>query len=94
MDEISSAVETDAYVPIEAQTSDSNTGSLRYHIQNIPIPWIVDRQEDFFIVAISADGQIVENLSEDYISYDGPPNLTAMQVLRRFLRNLKKITAF
>ena len=74
MDEISSAFETDAYAPIEAQTSDSNTGSLRYHIQNIPIPWIVDRQEDFFIVAISADGQIVENLSEDYISYDGNNN--------------------
>lgn len=68
----SSISENGKYVPIRAETS-ANTGSLRYSIQNIPIAWQLNKTDgryDFCVVAISEDGQIVENLSSAYLSFD------------------------
>lgn len=65
--------ENGKYVPIRAETSSTNTGSLRYSIQNIPIAWQLNKTDgryDFCVVAISEDGQIVENLSSAYLSFD------------------------
>ena len=64
---------TDAYIPIRVETSPVNLGSLRYSIQDVPIPWKLDNSgghSDLFVVAISEDGQIVENISSAYLSYD------------------------
>ena len=61
------------YKPIRAETSASNSGGLRYSIPNIPIGWKLDKTDgryDFRVVAISEDGQIVENLSSAYLSFD------------------------
>lgn len=50
-----------------------NTGTLRYSIPDIPVGWDFDDsggRVDFCVVAISSDGQIVENLSSSYLSFD------------------------
>lgn len=60
----------DAYNPIRAETSSVNAASMRYFISNIPVSWELDNSNDFYVVAISCDGQIVENLSSAYLSYD------------------------
>ena len=61
------------YKPIRAETSTANTGSLRYSIPDIPVAWDLDDsggRVDFYAVAISSDGRIVENLSSSYLSFD------------------------
>lgn len=54
------------YAPIRAQTSEESLA-----ISNIPIPWDVDNDTDFFVVAIDDSGDIIEGVSSAYLSYDG-----------------------
>ncbi len=61
------------YNPIRAETSAENKGSLRYAIPDIPVGWELDKTDgryDFNVIAFSEDGQIVENLSSSYLSFD------------------------
>ena len=58
------------YNPIRAETSAENKGSLRYAIPDIPVGWKLDKTYDFNVIAFSDDGQIVENLSNSYLSFD------------------------
>lgn len=53
------------YAPIRAQTSEESLA-----ISNIPIPWDVDNDTDFFVVAIDDSGDIIEGVSSAYLSYD------------------------
>ena len=69
----SNMTDLDAYSPIRAQTSPENTSGFRYSIQNISIPWPLDAsspKNDIFVIAISTDGRVVENLSSSYLSFD------------------------
>ena len=69
----SNMTDLDAYSPIRAQTSSENTSGFRYSIQNISIPWPLDAsspKNDIFVIAISTDGRVVENLSSSYLSFD------------------------
>ncbi len=59
--------EISKYAPIRAQTSEESLA-----ISNIPIPWDVDNDAgDFFVVAIDDSGDIIEGVSNAYLSYDG-----------------------
>ena len=63
----------DAYAPIRAETSAANSNAARYAIENIPVGWKLDNADgraDFRVVAISEDGQVVDNLSSAYLSFD------------------------
>ena len=63
----------DAYAPIRAETSAANSNAARYAIENIPVGWKLDNADgrvNFRVVAISEDGQVVDNLSSAYLSFD------------------------
>lgn len=71
----------DGYVVIRAETSPVNITSRRYYISNIPIPWKVDAEHDFFVVAISASGTVIEGVSSEYLLFDSQASTLTIKTL-------------
>lgn len=71
----------DGYVVIRTETSSVNIASRRYYISNIPIPWKVDAEHDFFVVAISASGTVIEGVSSDYLLFDAQASTITIKPL-------------